>query len=69
MSSIAARVNRTEDLSDDCQDGVVVEGMLADLKRKTGRVRYYPILARLMDSGMVTLGRLSNRITGRPKKE
>lgn len=47
----------------------MVEGMSADLKRKADRVRCYPALFRLMDSGMVTLGRLSNRITGRPKKE
>ena len=47
----------------------MVEGMPADLKRKAGGVRCYPGLVRLMDSGMVTLGRLSSRITGRPKKE
>ena len=47
----------------------MVERMPADSKRKAGRVRGYPLLVRLMDSGMVTLGRLSSRITGRPKKE
>jgi len=47
----------------------VVEGMPADLKGKAGRARCYTGLVRLMDAGMVTLGRLSRRITGRPKKE
>ena len=69
LSSITARAKRTEYLSYDCQDGVVVVGMSADLKRKTGRIRRYPVVDRLMDSGMVTLGRLSSRITGCPKKE
>jgi hypothetical protein len=69
MSSIAARAKRPEYLSYDGQDGVVVERMPVELKRKAGRVRRYPLLVRLMVSGMVTLGRLSSRITGRPKKE
>ena len=47
----------------------MVEGMPADLKGKAGRDRCYPGLVRVMDVGMVTLGRLSSRITGRPKKE
>ena len=34
MPSIGAGAKRTEYLSYDCQDGVVVEGMLADLKKE-----------------------------------
>ncbi len=44
-------------------------GESAEEKRAMCERAYYGELVRVIDSGIVTLGRLSIRITGRPIKE